>query len=393
MFYVGIDIAKRKHDIAIIDEEGDEILSGFHFSNSSAGFEKLLKMLAKLDVTPTNCRMALEATGHYWLALFTHLSEADFEICVINPICSDAFRKLSIRKVKNDTVDAIAIAQFIRFDATEPTALASEQMVALKRLSRFRGYLVQQVSDCKRKVIAALDQVFPEYEKLFGDTFGATSKAVLASCQTPDDTLGISTKKLTGIVAKASRGRLGSGAVSRLKEAATVSFGTRLAQDTFAFEIRQLIAQIGLIESQVAEVEVEIEKVLAELDSPITTITGIGTVLGATILSEIGDISRFSEPSKLVAYAGLDVSVFESGEFNATNNHMTKRGSRYLRYAILMAADRARMYDPELKAYYSKKMSEGKHHLVAVSAVARKMCNIIFAVLSENRPFEMRYPS
>lgn len=151
-----------------------------------------------------------------------------------------------------------------------------------------------------------------------------------------------------------------------------------------------LIEQISFIQNQVSDVENEIEVLLEKLNSPITTIPGIGSVNAATILGEIGDIKRFSNPSKLVAYAGLDASVSQSGEYESTYNHMSKRGSPYLRRALFQSALRAEFCDPVFSDYYQKKISEGKHHLVATNAVARKLCHTIFAVLTKNEPYQVQ---
>lgn len=172
-----------------------------------------------------------------------------------------------------------------------------------------------------------------------------------------------------------------------MKAAASSSFGVTFAKNSFTFQLKALIEQISFIENQVKETETEISRIMEKLESPITTITGIGNVTGAAIISEIGDISKFDSPRKLVAFAGIDASVTQSGGFEATHNVMSKRGSPYLRKAIFQAALIASFKDPVLSSYYQKKRCEGKHHLTCVGAVSRKMCNIIYAVLKNNEPY------
>ena len=393
MNYIGIDIAKRKHDCAIIDSDGEMLLTRFSFENSDDGFKRLLDELAPLEIKPDDTVIGMEATGHYWLALYAHLVAEDYTVHVINPIQTDAYRKLSVRKTKNDTIDALAIAKFLRLGDYVPSAAASEEMVGLKHLARYRLSLVQSTSDCKRKAIALLDQVFPEYETVFSDTFGETSKALLKECQTPEDVLAINTKKLGNVLKKSSRGRFDSTKAKEIKAVARKSFGVGYALDAFSLQLRQLIEQIEFLEKQVGELDKKIATLLKEADTYITTIPGIGTTLGAIIVSEIGDINRFSAPEKLVAFTGLDPSVYQSGEFTGTQGHLSKRGSPYLRYAIWQAAEKARIYDPVLKEHYESKRNQGKHHSVAISSVARKLCNIIFVILKENRPYELRQPA
>ena len=272
----------------------------------------------------------MESTGHYWINLFSFLVNLKFNVFVINPIQSDAFRKMYIRKTKNDSKDSYIIAQIMRFGEYSSSNISDENIFALRQLSRYRTSLVDECSSWKRKIISILDQVFPEYSNLFSDTFGVTSKELLSKYPLPENMLELSTEELTNLLTKASKGRLGNEKAQEIKEFAKNSFGVSFAKQTFSFQIKQIINQISFIESQLKELDNEISNMLKELNSEITTITGIGDVLGACILSEIGDISRFEKASQLVAFAGLDVAVKQSGEFTGTE--MKKK----LNYFILM---------------------------------------------------------
>jgi len=388
MFYCGIDIAKFKHEASVIDSEGKALLDSISFSNSKEGCEKVLALFDKLSVQPDSVLIGMEATGHYWLSVYEFLTELGYNVKVINPIQSDAFRKMYIRQTKNDSKDSFIIAQIMRFGQYSATIMSDENVIALRQLSRYRLALVDNCGDSKRRIIALLDQVFPEYDNLFSDTFGVTSTELLLQCPTPEDLLAISSKKLTSLLRKFSRGRFGGAKAAELKAIAKSSFGVTFAKDAFSFQIRQLMEQIVFIEKQIEELESAISSLLRQTNQVITTIPGIGDTLGAVILSEIGDIHRFDAPGKLVAFAGLDVKVNQSGEFIGTKNKISKRGSPYLRRAIWLAAGRAAFCDPILSAYYQSLRSRGKHHLTAVGAVARKLCNIIFVILSENRAYE-----
>lgn len=310
---------------------------------------------------------------------------------VINPIQSDAFRKMYIRQTKNDSKDAFVIAQIMRFGEFSSTQLSEENIMAMRQLSRYRIALVDECSDCKRRVIALLDQVFSEYNKLFSDTFGITSTEVLLKYPTPEDMIKVSSSKLTTLLNKASKGRFNSEKALQIKSIAEGSFGISFAKDAFSFQSKQLIEHIIFIESQLKNLEEQISSLLQKANTFITTIIGIGETSGAVIVSEIGDINRFDSPSKIVAFSGLDVKVKQSGEFEDTKNKITKRGSPYLRRAIWNAATVAAIHDPTLSAYYHSLRVRGKHHLTAIGAVARKLCNIIFVILRDNRPYE-RYP-
>ena len=387
MIIVGIDVAKNKHDAIIIDSKGDTLTKSFRIPNSHKGAETLINKIKSINTNNLSVVIGMEATGHYWLPLYSRLMQEGFEITVINPIQSDSFRNMYIRQSKNDSIDAFIIAEVIRFGRFTTTSLAEEDMLALRNLSRFRLFQVDTVADLKRKTISLLDQVFPEYARLFSDTFGKSSLELLSSSCTPEEILAMDTKKLISILNSASKGRLGSDKANEIKSAANESFGIKLALDSFSFEIKQLIEQIKFIEKQIVELEKQIQALLEKFDTPIQTLPGVGPVLGAIILSEIGDISRFKDASKLVAFTGIDPSIKQSGEFVGTHNKMSKRGSPYLRRAIFLAAQVAAFNDPVLSAYYQKKRSEGKHHYTAIGAVARKLLYITFAVLTRNQPY------
>ncbi|MBU5313272.1 IS110 family transposase [Tissierella carlieri] len=387
MFYVGIDIAKKNHEASIIDSNGKLLDKSITFSNSESGSNKLLSLLNKFEADSSNVIIGMEATGHYWLSLYSHLLNLGFTVYVINPIQSEAFRKMYIRQTKNDSKDSFIIAQIMRFGEFSTTSLADEDIMALRQLSRYRFSLVDECSDWKRKCIALLDQVFPEYSKLFSDTFGVTSRELLSNYPTPEDILSIDTDTLSKLLSAASRGRFGISKASEIQEIASNTFGISFAKDAFTFQIKQIIAQINFIEGQLKDLENEIATLLHRTNQIITTITGIGDILGAVIIGEIGDISRFESASQLVAYAGLDASVKQSGDFIGTHTKISKRGSPYLRRAIWLAATVAAFKDPALSLYYQSLRARGKHHLTAIGAVARKVCNIIFAVLSNNKPY------
>lgn len=391
MYYIGIDIAKKAHEVCFLDQNG-QVLDGnsFKIPNTLSGVDKLQKMLDKYGLTSKNAQVGMEATGHYWLVLYSWLFEKGFDIKVINPIVTDALRNMRVRKVKNDRIDAEIVAKAIMFGEYQETAIADGDTLALRQLCRFRLWQVHSESDLKRKIIALLDQVFPEYTNLFSDIFGITSKELLLQYTTPEEMASLSAKKLTLLLSKSSKGHFGQEKAMEIRAVAQSSMGIRIATDAFAFQIRQMVEQLEFIEEQTALLDQQIEAYMEKLDSPVTSIPGIGPVYGAVILSELGNIHRFPSAKQIVSFAGLDAQIKESGEFTGTQTHISKRGSPYLRRAIWGAAFVASWSDPQLKDYYEHLRARGKPHRVAVGAVARKLCYIIFAILSENRPYEVR---
>ena len=383
MFYVGIDLAKRKHSAAVVGDGGKRLVRGFGFPNTREGFEALLARLGSVGAGGAETRVCLEATGHYGRNLISFLEAHGYEVLEVNPLLTSNWRRAtSVRKVKNDAVDAEALALWLL--AGNPTARrrAKDESDDLRSLARSRTSLSHMIGDCKRRAVAILDVTFPELHGFFSDDFGVSATAVLMRWQSAE---ALSHARLDSIrkEVRGAGGRLGEARARELRELARSSVGT--ASAPLAFQLRQLLAQIEFTKGQMAELDAELGRMVA--GSPILTIPGIGTVLGAGILGEIGDVARFASAKKLLAFAGCDPSVFESGEFVGSRAHMSKRGSPYLRWYLWLAADIARRYDPALGAYYARKRAEGKCHKVAVSAVVRKLVSIIYAVLRDDAPY------
>ena len=385
MLFVGIDIAKRNHEASVIAQDGRVVRKAMRFANSQAGYNKFMDMVRGLSEPVV---FGMEATGHYWLTLYTHLRNDGYTVHVINPIQSDALRGMYIRKTKTDSVDSVIIADVIRFGRYCETSVEPGDLQAMRELCRQRFYIIDMASDLKRKVIALLDQVFPEYEKLFSDTFGVSSMELLSQYTTPEEMLSVSSQQLAEMLEKASRGRLGAEKAVEIQDAAKNSFGIVMASSSFSLIIRQYIEQIRSLESSVDIFDTEIARLLSGFDMQLTTITGIGPTLAAVILSEIGgDIRRFSSSAKLAAYAGIDPTVKQSGDFSGTRMKMSKRGSPYLRRAIWLASTVAAFKDPAIHALYERKRAEGKDHMTVIGHICRKMISIIFAVLRDNTPY------
>ena len=387
MLICGIDIGKYHHEASVIDGEGRLIGKSLRFTNTTDGGEKLLAYLSARKPQGENIVIGMESTGQYWLSLYCFLFDKGFQVNVINPIQSDAVRHLFLRKTKTDSKDSFLIAETIRIGRFSSTELAGEDLLCLRQLCRHRLDLVDYIADQKRKIIAVMDRVFPEYQALFSDMFGKTSTELLNRAITPEEILALNTQELCDLLSTASRGRFGLAKAEEIQQAARRSFGITIGISAFTLQLRQLLEMIALLEKQLVDLEVQIEQYLLSMRTFITTCPGIGNILGATILGEIGDFARFPEPKKLVAFVGIDPSVKQSGEFTGTQNRMSKRGSPHLRRAIWLAATVAAFHDPVLSAFYQKKRAEGKHHNTAIGAVARKLTLIIYAVLRDNKPY------
>ena len=387
-YYLGVDIAKVNHVASLMDSDGNVIIRAIKFTNSTDGLAKLISAIEDKFGSTSNVEVAMEATGLYWLALYSALIDKDFNVSVYNPYQIKSYRGVfNNRKQKNDVIDSIIIADYVRVFGHNESKLPEEDLMSLKLYTRYRSDLVSNMASLKTQVIGVLDKVFPEYSSQFCDVFGETSKQLLLSCPTPDDIIKISTTKLSNLLSKNSKGRFGKQKALELKKVAKSSFGIKITTNACSFEIKQLINQIIFLENQIEEVEKEIEELYIKLDSHLLSVPGIGKTIAPIILAEIGDINNFSKPSKLIAFAGIDPTENQSGNKLSTNDKTSKRGSPYLRHAIYTASLVAIKNEPELRVYYDKKISEGKHHFVALAGVSRKLLTIVYYILKEDRDY------
>jgi transposase len=301
-----------------------------------------------------------------------------------------AFRKSGVRKVKSDRTDASWIAEFLRFTQPTPAQPTTAVFLQLKEMSRFRYHLTDQIGDCKRKLLSILDRVFPEYETLFSSVFLTSSRQLLAKAASAQELATFDLAELTEVLKTSSRSRFGRTKAETVQAAAQQSVGVRFLADAAQLEVRCLLAQIDLLEDQRDQVDTALAQLMDQIPQHLTTIPGVGPTTGAALLAEIGDIQRFEAPEKLVAYAGIDATVYQTGQFEAQHMHMSKRGSPYLRHALWQAAFMAIQSDAELRAYYDRKRAEGKAHGTALGAVCRKLLTRIYFILRENRPYEVR---
>lgn len=384
---VGIDIGKRIHVATIIDDSGIVIGKSFSFPNTTAGGELLLAKIALVNTDKEPVVFGLEATGHYWLSLYSFLTKQGYPVSVINPYQSDAWRKVYLSSVKTDKEDSFLIADILRFGNSPETKLSSETMISLRNLSRFRVTLAHQIGDTKRRIITVLDQIFPEFETLFSDMFGKTGKALLEQYPTPDSLEQISLTKLTNLVKKLSNGRFKKDKATEIKHKAESSFGVNFALDSFQLELQLLLQQLTFLASQIAVVEKQIMQTMESVETTLTSLPGINTILAAAIIAEIGDIKRFKTSSQLVSFAGINPTVTQSGQFLGNKNKMSKKGSPYLRLALWQAAITSVRFNPILKEYYQQKIKEGKSHMTVIGAVSRKLTGIVFALMRDNKPF------
>ena len=387
MYIVGIDIGKNHHEASIVSPEGKQIGRSLRFATTHKGADSLMSFIFK-NIGNSPCVFGMEATGHYWYPIYSFLKAKGYTIYVINPIQSDSLRKMYIRQTKNDSIDSFLIAEVIHFGQSGTTSMADENILAMRQLCRYRDSVISSRTEIKLRIGTIMEQIFPEYEKQFSSLWVSTSMGILEKYLTPENIENAPIHELFEIIKDKSHNRLTKAKAISIKEAAADTFGIKIAQDAFSFQLKQLIDRMNFLDKQIEALDIEIMKYYEQFDCYLHTIPGIGIIGAATILAEIGDISRFKNSSALVAFAGIDPTVRQSGEFNSTHNHMSKRGSPYLRHAIFLAATTCSFHNSPLNAYYKKKRDQGKHHLTATGAVARKLTTVIYAVLRDSKPYE-----
>ena len=371
MIVVGIDVAKDKHDCFIMNSEGEVLFNAFVIQNNRNGFDSLYENFTKVKV-------GLEATGHYSYNILGYLLDKGLPTYVINPLHINLYRKsLSLRKTKTDKVDAHTIAAMLLSDVNlKSYSNALYHNEELKSLTRYRFDKVKERAKLKTSIARLVNILFPELEKLV-PTLHLTSVYELL-CQYPSakQIADVHLTKLTNLLSSASKGRYGKEKSEEIRYAARNSIGSDMPAKSL--ELKHTIKLIGELDDEIEEIEFHIEIIMDEINSPILTIPGISYRMGAMIIAEIGDFDNFSSPDKILAYAGLSPSTYQSGQLTSSYSHMEKRGSRYLRYALFNATKFVCNWDDTFAEYLAKKRSEGKHYNVAISHACKKLVRVIY---------------
>lgn len=384
MIYVGIDVAKHKHDCYIVNSNGEIIKDVFTISNDLTGFTQLLNSIP--NIASEHIKIGLEATGHYSINLLNFLQKHYHHIVVFNPLQTNLFRKAhTLRKNKTDKIDARFIALMLHSNDYNSYLDISYHLQDLKSLSRHRFRLKSQSSKLKISLTRLITIMFPELPSVVYKINQKSTYALLEHFSSKAEIANAHLTTLTNLLHKASKGRYSKEKAILIRDTARNSIGSD--SRAISFELKQTLRLLKSLQDEINDLDLEIEALMNEIQSPITSIPGISNTLGSMILSEIGDISRFDTPAQLQAFAGLEPSTYQSGNFTASNSRMVKRGSKYLRWALLEAARLISMKDATFKLYYQKKKAEGKHHFVAQSHVAKKLIRVIHHLLSNNLIF------
>ncbi len=378
MICIGIDVAKDKHDCFIMNSDGEVLFKAFTIENNKQGFDSLYEKICSVSESPNKIKVGLEATGHYSYNILGYLLDKGLPTYVINPLHTNLYRKsLSLRKTKTDKVDAHTIAMMLMSDVNlksySNTLYHNEE---LKSLTRYRFDKVKVRAKLKTSVSRLVNILFPELEKLVPTLHMASVYALLSEYPSAKLIASAHLTALTNLIAKASKGRYNKDTAIKIREAARNSIGSNMPAKSL--ELKHTIKLIGELTSEIDEIELQIEIIMDEINSPILSIPGISYRMGAMIIAEIGDFDNFSSPDKILAYAGLSPSTYQSGKMDNAYSHMEKRGSKYLRYALFNATKFVCNWDNTFAEYLSKKRAEGKHYNVAISHACKKLVRVIY---------------
>ena len=388
MIYVEIDVAKDKHDCFITNSDGEVLFKPFTISNNREGFETLFQRISSVSDDLNKVKVGLEATGHYSYNLLGFLLDKGLATFVINPLHTNLYRKsLSLRKTKTDKVDSRTIATMMmsgmNLKSYSDTSYHNEE---LKSLTRYRFDKVKERAKLKSSVSRLICILFPELETLVPTLHMASVYALLSEFPGADAVANAHLTRLSSLLSESSKGRYGKDTAVMFRDAARSSVGSHMPAKSL--ELKHTIKLIRELTVEIDEIEAAIRRIMdEEIQSPILTIPGISYRMGAMILAEIGDFSRFDSADRILAYAGMSPSTYQSGQLDNCYSHMEKRGSRYLRYALYNATKYVCHWDKSFGAYLEKKRSEGKHYNVAISHAARKLVRLIFAMEKSGKAY------
>jgi len=385
-WFCGIDLAKEKHVACIIDQNGQYLLRPRSFGNDAAGYEQILNCLKQAG-NAKSILIGMEATGHYWYGLHDFLVRQGYTVAVLNPIQTAQQAKLAIRKCKTDKYDAFHIANLLRSGQYKAALVPGELAMTCRQLTRLRYRIVKQAAMIKQLVNSRLHPVWPEYEALFSNKFGTTSMKLLQMASTPKELIESDYDDLSELIRKASRGRFGPAQTQKLLHTAKNSVGMQRGQYGISTGIKFLLEQIEALEPVRKKLDTEIVKLSARLPEYLFTLPGSTELTIVSLYGEVDPIEAFKKPSQLVAFAGLDPKVFQTGQYDAPRRQVSKRGSPYLRRTLWQMAYRAICNEGDLRDFWRRKHRQNKHHLVVVTAAANKLCHIVWRIMTDRRDY------
>lgn len=390
--FCGIDVAKRKLVACIIDSDGEFVVRSQSFDNNTQGYQFLLNRL-KENGSCSQILVGMEATGHYWYALRDFLDDCGYEVVVLNPIQTKQQAKKDIRKRKTDKIEARHIAMLLKNGEHKVTLVPDDFAMTCRQLTRLRYKLVGQGAQLKQLLWSRLHPIWPEYETLFTNPFCKTGRKLLVTVPSPVDVLSLDKQALIELIRKTSRGRYGPAQAEKIRQTAESTVGTRRGLNGARIGIRSLLAQLEAQMPIRKQLEADIEALADRLPGYLFTLPGAEPIKVVSLFGETDPIQTFQTSSQLVAFAGLDTTVFQTGQYKATRRRISKRGSPFLRKTLWTMAHRACYQKGDLRDYWLRRKKEGLHHLDAVTATAIKFCHVVWRIMTDRRDYLPQPPN
>lgn len=386
MFLLGIDIAKLNHVASCIDSSTNEVIfSNFKFKNDFKGFSALLDKIKSLDVK--NLIIGLESTSHYGENLINFLFKQHFKVALINPLQTSHLRKANIRDAKNDRLDSLNIARSLIFGKLNFVSEKNIDCFSLKKLTRFRSNLIKQRSKAKIQLTSLLDLLFPELQYLFKSKIHSkTIYTLLKKYPSADEIAALKDDEISNLLYASSKGHFKREKSIELKSLAKTTVGIK--DTSVSLHVIQLIELIELFDRQIKDIVTKITDTVNKLDTKLLSVPGINIIACAIILGETNNFDNFFNATKLLAFAGLDPKIRQSGNFSATSCRMSKKGSPYLRYALIFTAWNAVRHSEKFNKYYCLKRSQSKSHYNALGHVAHKLVRVIFTLIKKDISYQ-----
>jgi len=384
MFYLGIDIGKFHHAAALMNQRGKVIATLPSFSNTRSGFQRLLGLISSHLPPAEELSIGMEATGPYWIPLAEWLKTHGRIPVILNPIKTASLRNYGVRGSKTDNIDSVLIANTLRIEGEQPQPRSPKHSEELRHFTRLRTDMVKDRTRLALRVTSLLDRLFPELLSSFSKTISPSCLALLSQAPTPSKVLAMGEEKLAALLHKASGGNLKPTRAKEIMTKAANSVG--VPSQAMEEAVTLLLDQINLIDSQLTTLARRITDLYEEAGLYFTTIAGVGTLSAASILAEFGSITRFAQAKQMVAFAGIDPKLRNSGRHQG-QVHISKRGARYLRRALYLACQVVVRNDDYFHSVYQRHRDNGKSHKQAIIAVMNRFIHVLYAIWRDNRPY------